>query len=207
MNHTSFFALPLMLACLPHTNADGLSQSFETSGDTWKFTSNTIPSEVSKSGDVWAAEHSRAKIKAPQAGERFWSIRDTTGITDPSKECITNHPLEALELTFQSVDLSHYSDVIITFHYIAFQLDPGEDLYYQLDTGSGFAPRVYLLNPQDHNTGTTDGWQTCTIQIPDQETEVSLRLGATQFYEQCGFDNVSITATSLANSDKPQNNP
>ncbi len=170
------------------------STSFETSGDTWTFGSNAvIPYNVS--GNVWAPQTSRT-ITGPHHGSLFWCAQDLVEVNANGN----GGALTEFHLTFATLDISAYNDVQVSFYYNAIAVDPNENIFYQIDTGSGFGDKVNVFAPVAFNE-TTNGWQQATINIPNSATSIALRIGTgpgligVGATENIGFDLVQLTGT------------
>lgn len=193
MNKKQLIALPLLALTASIASAATIaSQSFDSAvSDTWNFAES--PAAYNASGDTWDATTALGGTlltSGPQDGSLFWGARDLVATGDHT-------------LTFDSVDISGFESVELSFYYMAEDLDANETMSYQIDTGSGFGAEVFLVNGGTNTS--TAGWVdtgTSNIAISDAATTVSLRLimsndnnwGSNDYG---GFDNVVLTGTAV----------
>ncbi|WP_309384166.1 PEP-CTERM sorting domain-containing protein [Cerasicoccus frondis] len=182
--------LILGLVCAPLGAASIAFQGYDgDAADTWGYTPD--PVETNTSGDVWEPSASFKTITAPQAGSDFWTMQDLSGVNT------LNTRSGNLTQTFATIDTSGYTDISISFYYWIFQMDSGDEMYYEIDTGSGFGAPVAFVSPSENNFS-TDAWVQETINIGDASS-VTLRLSTTPWTgggnEYAGWDSVSLEGT------------
>lgn len=173
------------------TSGSIVYQGFE-SGDTWGYTLSTPP--CNSSGDVWAIESSLGGI-TPAVGSYFWGIQDLTGNCGSSAGEI---------ITFDTESVVGISDVVVSFQYRADGFDSGDVLEYQVTIDGVAQGWVTLVN-----AGTTSGWETETINIPNGSNSVSLELFADQNggSDYGGFDDVNLSGESCSTVCTPPSDP
>lgn len=168
------------------------SQSFEGNlTDTYNFTSNpsfynteTSGSKLDPNGDedVWdIIEEFTDDIDAAQNGSVFVGGQDL----DNSITSVDPHAI-----VFNTLDISLYKDVRISFYYNHVGLDNGDDLFYRVNGAqTRFVDGTSNLS--------SSGWEETTIVIADNLTTLDFQLEATQngSSDYLGFDNVTVTGT------------
>lgn len=168
-------------------------QGFESSGaDNWGF--STSPATYNTSGDVWAVVSSLGTIASASEGSSFWGMQD---LDNPNGGGSFNHIIE-----FNSVDISSYGTVQLTFDYNAFGFDAGDDLLYQIaistdgTDATDFGSEIFLIDGLNNGGVSTTGWDTLTLTLDSSVTNVALRLIGNQngAGDYGGFDNVSLSA-------------
>lgn len=158
-------------------------QSFETSGDTWNFTTSTPP--CSSNGDSWNF-HLSMENMYPSDGIQFWGVRDLNG------DCGSD---DFESIIFSDVDISGYRNVILSFDYNAFELDNGDDIKFEIFLDNESQGMVLLF--EGNSNLSTNGWETATINIPNISSMVKLTIMIKQNGDDdyIGIDNVKLTGS------------
>lgn len=166
-------------------------QGFE-SGDTWNYTLSTP--DCNNGGDVWSVESSLGGI-SPAVGSNFWGIQDLDGNCGSSAG-------ESIYLAVQSI--TGYSNVVLSFQYRADGYDSGDRLEYEV-TIDGVGQGIVTLV----NAGTTSGWETEIINIPNGSSSVALELFADQngASDYGGYDDINLTGESCSTVCTPPADP
>lgn len=178
------------------TNGAIVYQGFE-GADTWNYTLSA-PDCNDGSGDVWSIETSIGSgggLITPTVGSNFWAIQDLTGNCGSSA---------GETITFATESVSGYSNVEVSFQYNAYGFDSGDLLEYQVTIDGVAQGWVTLVN-----AGTTSGWETETISIPNGSSTVSLELFADQngADDNAGFDDVTLSGESCNTVCTPPSDP
>jgi len=157
-------------------------QGYETSGDSWAFTTN--PATYNVSGDVWARVTSVGSISGPAEGTYFWGMQDLDNANGGGAFFHTN--------LFSALDVSGYTNVVLSFQYYTVGYENSDILRYSVmyDNGTGWENQVT-------NNRNTLAWTTVTINVPSTATYVRLCLEAKQNggSDYAGWDAISLTGT------------
>ncbi len=184
MRKNIFYSLLLIVFAMPILIKGQTTikfQGFEgTANDTWSYTVN--PATFNSNGDVWAVVdnsfHSFTTI--PSEGSKFWGVED---LNSP------NGTTDWGTITFSSVDISSYSNVVLSFDYEVDGYDTGDDIKYEAffnGTGQG---EVLLVDGASNLN--QDG--TVSINIPDGTSNVYIVVSVKQNgTDYGGFDNFKI---------------
>jgi len=151
-------------------------QNFD--GETsWSYTSN--PNNYNISNDVWDNVSSVGSINSGNA-ENFWGIRD---LDNPNGGGSFDHAL-----TFNTIDVSNYNDVIISFEYYTVGFESSDVIGYEIWEDNIKTVDVYNLNKS------TSAWVSVTHNVNNSTDNVYLVLKAYQNggSDYAGFDNVRI---------------
>lgn len=183
-------ATTLIAGAVGQAQADVIaSQGFED-GDTYTFTPDPgtyndeatgDPLEVNGTQDVWAKiKEFTGDIDNPHAGTFFWGGQD---LNNPNGGGSFRHYLK-----FETLDISSYTDVVVSFYYSTDGLDNGDDLYYSIDGGTTEVKFV------DGSSNFTTDWVEFTINVDDSATSLTLWLGAIQNGDDfIGFDTITVS--------------
>ncbi len=159
-------------------------QSFETSGDTWTPLNLSVPACTSGNA-VWDYV-TTLNGQTPSDGAQFWGIRDLRG------DCNGNaNGFERMALP--NVDVSSYSNVVLSFDYYADGFDNQDDIRYILFYDDVNQGNVTVVDGGTTNS-TTGGWLTETINIPPTVTNVRIRIRVRQdgADDYGGIDNIRL---------------
>lgn len=184
-----------MMGVASHANAATIAaQSFESStSDTYNFTPNpgfynteTSGSKLDPNGDedVWdIIEEFTGEIDAAQDGTFFVGGQD---LTNPQ----TN--VDPHAIVFDTLDISSYTGVEVSFYYNAYELDTGDDLFYSVN---GSQTKFF----DGKSNLSSNGWEKVTVAIADSVTSLDFELQATQNggSDFLGFDAVTVTGTVI----------
>ncbi len=169
-------------------------QGFEGS-DSWNYTADPASFDENSHSDVWAVCDNLASISGPATGTYFWGIRD---LKCPANNAGTGN------LDFNAIDVSSYSDVVLTFKYYSHGFDASDSLRYQVqyDNGTTWPSADYV----DCNKS-TDAWTTVTINVPSGTNYVRLRLRANQNggSDEAAWDDIELTGTPAGGVGDPSN--
>lgn len=168
-------------------------QSFEASppANAWGYIANPTPYNtegdptVNGDEDIWAIiEEFTGEIDIPSDSDQFWGMQD---LDNPNGGGNFDHTI-----TFDTIDVSAYGALVITFDYNVFQFDNGDDLEYEVTLDGAPQGRVLLF--EGAGNASTSGWETETVNVPASANSVSLQLiadqnGADDF---AGWDNVRL---------------
>ena len=162
-------------------------QSFESGSDNWTYTPD--PATYSVGSDVWAVVtnsfHTFSTI--PTEGTHFWGMEDLTNSNGGTAAGVWS------KLTFESVDVSSYNDVTISFDYEVDGYDNADDIKYQAFFDGTGQSEVLLV---DGNSNLNqDG--TVTINVTDGIGAVYLIVSIKQNGgDYGGLDNFIVKGTS-----------
>jgi len=154
-----------------------LFQDFEGGLDDWSYTLN--PTSYTASGDIWEIKTSLNSI-SPSSGTHFWGMQD---LNNPNGGGNFEHTL-----TFNTVNVSAHTGVIISFDYHTKGYDGTDYLKYEIfEDGSGQG--AVLLGK---NTGSMTS---IVYNVPNTVNSVYLVLIAKQNggSDYAGWDNVNIS--------------
>ncbi len=157
--------------------------------DTWSYV--TSPITCNDGGnDVWDVVSSVGFIGAASTGANFFGVRDLEG------NCGTS---SGGTLSFDSVDVSGYSDVALSFNVnvVGYDVANGDSISYEIfyDEVSQGAQIITEGSPYS-----TTGWETITTAIPNTVTSVKLTLFVKQNggSDYAGFDDIKLEGTATA---------
>ncbi len=176
-----FLSLILFFVTMGYSQTTIVYQDFENSGDSWSYTPNPAPYNVSN--DVWDTVTSVGSISSAQNGSYFWGMRD---LDNPNGGGDFRHTL-----TFSAVDVSAYSNVEVVFYYYTDSFDSHDSIFYnvQYDNGTNWP-----LSDDVELNKNTDAWTQVTINVPAGTQYVRLQLSAHQNggSDYAGFDNIVL---------------
>lgn len=169
-------------------------QDFGADGGDWLYTPS--PTTYNSSGDVWAVVSSLGTLSTmPSLNSNFWGMQDLdcTGIISSGEEAT---------LTFNQVDVSTYSSVVLTFDYEVDGFDGGDYLEYEV-TYDGAGQGVVSIA----NASTVDG--TITLNVPGGTNTIDLIIAAYQNggSDYAGVDNFKIVGESAGSTPTLTVNP
>lgn len=209
--------LPICLFASALSGSVIVGTGFELAGDTWTFTLDPDVRQNAK-GDIWDAVTGigdSTDLKAPDTGSLFWAGRDMDGTALGSTRGW---------IVFDSIDVSAYENLTLSFSYNYESLSSGSDqmgymvgtsndgsdvgltLDYDVGTDMSLVPDTTVLFKVASGGGfTTSGWVTESIPLPANTTNVALALYAfiDGGYNYVGFDSVQLSG-DLAGSTVPE---
>lgn len=151
-----------------------LTQNFDTDNDI-PYCSSPLPYTNLGANDIWSTRPSVTSTLgsgpsiSPTSGSLLWAMQD---LENPNGGGSFEHFLD-----FVPVDLSSYtSNVVLTFDYNVFINLGGSDyVRYQVEYNAGSTWPSTPINLQN-GPGSTGGWQTATVNVPNGSTHVRLRI-------------------------------
>lgn len=193
MKKSTFFLFILFGIIQLYSQNSIAIQSFETSGDTWAPLSFSTP-ECTINNDIWDYTTALTAI-LPNEGLQFWGVRDLDG------SCGGN---EYESITFPDINVSSFSDIILSFDYYAINLDNNEDLKYELFYDGVSQGEVIVVNGVQGNSDDTNGWLTEIVSVPETVTNLGLVLFAknNDNNDRSAYDNVRLIESSLMGGDE-----
>ena len=167
-------------------------QGFEnTTNDTWGYQSNPVLCNDG-GNDVWDIVTTVGSITAANTGTSFFGIRDLEG------NCGT---AEGGSLVFDSVDVSTYEDVVVSFslQVVGYDVSNGDELSYEV-FNDGISQGVVVVT--DVSPYSTDGWVTVSEAIPNTVNNVAITINAKQngASDYAGIDDVKLTGTEIVST-------
>ena len=173
----------LLMGSFQLTRAQGTVIAFNSfdSGD-WPMAAD--PAAYNTGSDIWDSVTSLSSIN-PSDGMMMWGMQD---LDNPNGGGDFWHTL-----SFAGVDISTYSNVVLTFDYYTIGYDGSDSIGYivEYDNGTTWGPVTEL----DKNTGT---WTTVTVNVPADVTTIRLRLQARQNggSDYAAFDNIVLSGSA-----------
>lgn len=132
------------------------------------------------------------------AGNQLWGTSDTIGAwvsggSDGANMLVMRNTLALVGVTFDSLDLSNYEDVEISFDYIAQSLETTDYLNMSVNG----AESTVIIGTNTTPGDTNDVWVTQTVSIADGTTTLDFSLfgetrGSGDFV---GIDNIVVSGT------------
>ncbi len=181
-------------------------QGFEPSGDTWSFAATPGRYSTEATGDVEAVNGDEdvwgpvkrftGDIDSPRAGTRFWGLQDLENSNGGGS---FDHLL-----TFASVDVTSFGNVVLSLAYHAIGYDTGDRLGYEVFFDNVGQGAVSLVTGGVGGVS-TNGWQTTSLAVPDSVGRVSLVLRAAQNGgdDFAGFDDISLEGNAITSVPEP----
>ncbi len=167
------------------------AQDFEgMASDNWSYT--VTPAPYNSGGfDVWDTVSSVGTIASASSGTYFWGMRD---LDNPNGGGPFWH-----YLTFDSIDVSGYTNVTVSFDYNSVGYDTawGDTLAFWIEFNSDTT-----WNTMNVGAANTNGWSSVTISVPAGSQWVRVRFGSVQNggSDYAGVDNLKVTGTSMSSS-------
>jgi len=156
-------------------------QDFEGADDNWNYTADPAP--YNTGGDVWDIVESLGPIDAAQSGTHFWGMRD---LANDNGGVATG---EESVLSFENVDVSGQSDVVLSFYYYTHGFDSND--YFMVEVFFDDASQGV-----DTLDGDTQAWTLYSVQVPDGTSNVRMDIKVVQNggSDYAGLDNVRLEA-------------
>lgn len=148
--------------------------------DQWKPLIFSTP-PCSEQEDTWDYVSSLETI-LPIEGNSFWGIQDLNGHCGGSD-------FETIE--FPEIDVNSYRMVTLSFAINVIGYDNGDDIKYQLRLNGNWSEELFVVDGS--NNYSSDGWETFSIDIPNNASNIGFRL----LIKQNGSDMAGIDAVCL----------
>jgi hypothetical protein len=167
-------------------------QSFEDDGDTWPYYANPTP--FTDADAVWNILGSGqiGLQQMPIDGSQFWGIKDLNSPSGTSSWGV---------ISFSSLDLSNFEDVVLSFIYECLGFDSGDDMKYQLKLNGWLQAEVLLVDGFNN----LNVFDTLILNIPDTvhalELSISVKQNGTTDY--AGIDHIQLHGSEIIPNPEP----
>lgn len=181
------FLLFFIILFLKHSSYSQIivSQSFESSvDDTWNYTANPSLGSFTNPDYTWDVVSNLENLNTmPTNASNF------LGAGDVENEENTVGEGDEVFLTFESVDISAYSNVVLSFDYEVENYDNGDDIFYTLYYDGDAQDEVNLVNGSANlSVSGTKG-----VNIPEGIDEVGIEIRINQNgLDYAGLDNFQL---------------
>ncbi|MCF8295324.1 MAG: fibronectin type III domain-containing protein [Bacteroidales bacterium] len=189
------FGIGLLLAGSLKSQQVIQSQSFESESVGWGYTA--APATFSGADAIWSVVSSELPLSIlPIHGQYYWGVKD---LNSPSGTSSWG------TLLFETVDISLFEQVGLSFYYECIGYDSGDDMKYQLILNGVPQSEVLLIDGLSNlsvsgleNISIADTVQTIALLIAWKQN------GTTDY---AGIDSVSLVGTPLAIQPEPSDYP
>lgn len=189
------FGIGLLLAVSLKSQQVIQSQSFESESVGWGYTAN--PSTFSGADAIWSVVSSELPLSIlPIHGQYYWGVKD---LNSPSGTSSWG------TLLFETVDISLFEQVELSFYYECVGYDSGDDMKYQLIVNG--LPQAEVLLIDGLSNLSISGLE--NISIADTVQTIALLISWKQngTTDYAGIDSVSLVGTPLAIQPEPSDYP
>lgn len=184
MKNLLSFTFCFLINCASFGQVTIVAQSFENlPSDTWTYVQSPLSGTLTQTDDIWDIVSSLGSLSnVPTDGTHFFGGQDIENGDNPNGTFAT--------IDFNTISVSGYNNVTISFDYDVFEFDNGDDVFYTVSVDG---------TPQTEVTLTTSSANgTETINIPDGTDSVSLQVkvdqnGAGDYF---GVDNFKVEGVS-----------
>lgn len=189
------FGIGLLLAVSLKSQQVIQSQSFESESVGWGYTAN--PATFSSADAIWSVVSSELPLSIlPIHGQYYWGVKD---LNSPSGTSAWG------TLLFETVDISLFEQVGLSFYYECVGYDSGDDMKYQLIVNGVPQSEVLLID----GLSNLNVSGTVSISIADTVQTIALLISWKQngTTDYAGIDSVSLVGTPLAIQPEPSDYP
>ncbi len=162
-------------------------QGFEgTDNDTWNYILTTPI--CSNSNDIWDVVSNVGSISAANTDTYFFGVQDLDGNCGSST---------GETISFESVDLSNYSDITLSFsiNIVGYDVSNGDTISYEIFYDGVSQGEVTITDSSPYST--TD-WEEISVSVPDNVVLLRMDINVVQNggSDYAGIDDVKLKGTS-----------